>query len=223
MLAPSADLGFVGGLHTINRFTLKGENYRTMNDHDLLRQSLVQLRAPVNDQDTLIQLLSACLKALGLSTDSGLSLPDEPLNPKVLSRYIPEYQTAILENVVPHWEERLRESGNLYLVTEYFAPRAKASGTARMESILSAYSILTSHLTLQLSVDILVTLSREITPVGVFQYLLGNTDRSPSIDAAQRWSDFLKSMLSVPGRVANATESGKIVLPKDLETGYFVL
>lgn len=189
-----------------------------MSNHDILRQNLVQLRAPVNDQDTLLQLLSTSLEALDIRRDFGESSHNEPKDLRTVLHYIPEYQTSLLENVVPHWEDSLRESGKLSLVTEYFIPRKQDTSdtTAWMESIISAYFTLTSHITLQISVDILAELTREVTPLDVFQYLM---EKTSSADAIQRWSDYLKSMLTVPGKVSNAAAIGKLTIPEELETG----
>lgn len=129
----------------------------------------------------------------------------------------------LLESVAPHWEEYLRESENLNLITDYFVPPAGKRGppnrVARMEPILSAYSTVTNHISTQLSIEILATLNGESTPSEVFRYLFDNTDYS-SVDATQRWADFLKYMFSIPGKASNAAGSRDIVIPKELETGY---
>lgn len=195
-----------------------------MSNHDILRQTLVQLRAPISDQDTLVQLLSTALKVLGIYYEPNDSTGVESPNLKMLLRYIPEYQTLLLESVAPHWEEYLRESENLNLITDYFVPPAGKRGppnrVARMEPILSAYSTVTNHISTQLSIEILATLNGESTPSEVFRYLFDNTDYS-SVDATQRWADFLKYMFSIPGKASNAAGSRDIVIPKELETGTF--
>jgi hypothetical protein len=90
-----------------------------------------------------------------------------------------------------------------------------------MESILSAYCTLTGNITSQFSVDVLARLSQEVTLLDVFGYLLDGTDHS-SINASQRWSDYMTTFFSVPGKASNATASGKVSLPAKLEVGCVV-
>jgi len=170
--------------------------------------------------------LDTSLKLLGARYDSITSSSDEPPNLKALLRYIPEYQISILENVIPHWADQFQENGNLSLLTDYFIPaqierHGFTNDAPRMESILSSYYTLTGNLNLQLSLDILARLSQEVTPLDIFGYLLGSADRS-SINASQRWSDYMKAFFSVPSKATNATESGKVAIPAQLEVGYVV-
>jgi hypothetical protein len=197
-----------------------------MNKHDALRQNLAHLRLPITDQDEISQLLDTSLKLLGVRYDSVTSSSDEPPNLKALLRYIPEYQISILENVIPHWADQLQENGNLNLLTDFFIParierRGFTNDAPRMESILSSYYTLTRNLNLQFSLDILARLSQEVTPLDVFGYLLDSADHS-FMNASQRWSDYMKAFFSTPGKAANATESGRIAIPAQLEVGYVV-
>jgi len=196
-----------------------------MDDDNILRQNLLRLRSPISDKDDLLQILTRSLRILGVRYDPATSSSYEPPNIKFLSRYIPEYQLILLENLVPHWVDRFQQSGDLSLLTDYFVPsptsRQKRPGdTPRMEIIISAYSILTTNYISQFSVDVLSKLTREVPPLDCFRYLLETTDSVSSINTSERWGDYVKAMLSVPGKVANAVALSHAAMPAELEIGY---
>jgi telomere length regulation protein len=199
-----------------------------MSAQETLRETLDRLRAPVNDEETLIDLLTIPLGPLSLASSSG----DESahsVDAKLFLRYIPEYQTALIQNVLPHWFDHLHDSGKLPIATIYFMPKL-ASGSfprhsssiswnfAVMECIISAHSTLIVEPISQFAVDMLSTICRVHSPLDVFCYIFKSSHDPAGRLNSERWTDYLRSLFSVVGRVSNASIDGKLNIPENLET-----
>lgn len=199
-----------------------------MSAQETLRETLDRLRAPVNDEETLIDLLTVHLGPLGLTYSSSRDEETHSIDAKLFLRYIPEYQTALLQNVLPHWFDHLRDSGKLSIATTYFMPKL-ASGSfprhssipwnfAVMECIISAHSTLVVEPISQFAVDTLSTICRIHSPVDVFCYIFMNSHDPAGRLSSERCADYLRSLFSIFGRISNASIDGQLKVPENLET-----
>jgi telomere length regulation protein len=200
-----------------------------MSAQETLRETLDRLRAPVNDEETLISLLTIPLAPLGLTSSSAGDEAVLSIDAKLFLRYIPEYQTVLLQNVLPHWFDHLRDSGKLPIVTMYFMPKLVSGSLpprhssipwnfAVMECIISAHSTLIVEPISQFSVDTLSTICRIHSPLDVFCYIFMNSHDPAARLSSERWIDYLHSLFSVVGRVSNASIDGKLNVPENLDT-----
>ncbi|KAG8833666.1 telomere binding protein [Serendipita sp. 399] len=195
-----------------------------MSHSDTLRSSLTRLRAPIGDQDELISTLSIPAELLGLVATA---VQQETTRSAI--RFVSEYQYTLVQHVIPHWEDKLRESGQLHLFQAFFLPSDLSLNAATPSDYIRIYCIISSHSSLirrpisQFAIDTLEELCKIYPIHRVFEYLF--TRRYKELmkeNADELWTDYLTSLFSIPGRLGNATSDGKLRLPAALEIKHFL-
>lgn len=178
------------------------------------------LREQVADVGSLIDLLQACLTALGLRGDG----PDvEPSSTKnAIQRYLPSIQIHLLTDTLPNFIHALDED-QLAIVKTLFVP-AKAAGKHRLK--ISRWIALTTTLTLPPFLNAAQTpvlpipsrgfmldiLSRMTTQYGIDQLYWAVWSESSEARGSRgkagaeqlMWEEAVKSIVSVPAKCANA-------------------
>lgn len=190
-----------------------------------VRDAVNKLQSPVPDLSTLLVLISSLLDCIGLLPPHYRQYNTAPLHPEAFntSRHLPLLQRALLEYVIPTWQPDLSREKLMPLVEQWFIPDtfSYTSPTAG-EVTVHAYSSILSLPFTSYSMNLLARLTKayplDRLHTTVFsQPIKASTPRQTIL----AWEDVVKSILSVPARVANALE-GKGELPKELEQGpYF--
>lgn len=188
-----------------------------MFNDDTLRENLLRLRGQVHDEETLIGLLSLPLELLGFVTSTVDQ--SEGLDKRKIKKYIRDYQSCLVRDVLPHWVERLAEMNKISLVKTYFIPIPKTD--ASKEALISSYDSLIAPPILQFSVDTLCELCDVFTPLDAFEHLFAGNTPEGIQEAAQTWTDFNKSLFSIPGRLMNASVEEKLDIPDRLLSNQF--
>ncbi|KAI9510400.1 telomere length regulation protein-domain-containing protein [Russula earlei] len=190
-----------------------------------VRDVINKLQSPIPDLPALLVLVSSLLDCVGLLPPQYKQYNTAPLHPEAFNalRHLPPIQRALLEHVIPTWEPDLSREKLIPLVDQWFIPDAFSyASPAAGEVTAHAYgSILSLSLT-PYSTNLLARLTKayplDRLHASVFSHL--NRDSSPG-QTTLAWEDVVKSILSVPARVANAFE-GRGEIPKELEQGpYF--
>lgn len=169
-----------------------------------LRVVIQQLQQPVTELSSLLALLAAPLGMLGVLPSQLRQYNTSPLQEdqsKAL-RYIPTIQRIILESIVPLWEFALAEAGAAAILDTYFCPaQTKNASAVGYVALLSYETILSTPLS-DFSIRLLSRLSEEYR-VGEL-YLAIN-----SVERKIKWEDYIRNLLSVPAKVANAVGVGQ--------------
>ena len=190
-----------------------------------VRDVLHKLQSPVADLPTLLAHISGLLDCVGLLPPHYRRHNTAPLHSAAFNsqRHIPPLQRAILEHVIPTWESDLSREKLMPLVEQWFIPDAFSyTSPATGEVTVHAYNSILSLPFNPYSMNLLARLTKayplDRLHTSVFSRL--SKDSSPR-QTTLAWEDVVKSILSVPARIANFFE-GKGELPKDLEQGpYF--
>lgn len=199
-----------------------------MSIHDTLRETLRRLQSPVSEEETLLDLLSTPLRLFGIIPPKGNHDATSDVDAKTFLRFIPEFQRTLLQTILPHWLDHLRESGHQSLLSTYFMPRIVSGSLPSenpllpwnfrvMECVIAAHSTLITEPISQFAVDTLSTIFRIHSPLDVFCYIFKN-DRDPGGRLnVERWSDYLQALFAIVGRVSNAAINDKISVPNNLD------
>ncbi|KAI0060825.1 hypothetical protein BV25DRAFT_1806725 [Artomyces pyxidatus] len=178
----------------------------------------------VSDLPTLLSLISAPLDCLGLLPPpykhyNTVLLAKEAFNTR---RHLPLLQRAVLEHVLPTWEPTLSERGLLVLVEQYFVPDAFSYAIPSAgEVAIYAYSTVLSLALTTYSIGILARLSKSYPIDRIHTSVFSGTSKgSLPGQTTLAWEDAVKSVVSVPAKVANAL-AGKGDLPEGLEQGAY--
>jgi telomere length regulation protein len=191
-----------------------------------VRNTINRLQSPVPDLSTLLMLISSLLDCISLLPPQYKPYNTAPLHPEAFnpSRHLPPLQRALLEHIVPTWQPELSRETLMPLIEQWFIPDAFSyASPAAGEVTVHAYNSILSLPFTPYSMDLLARLTKayplDRLHTTVFSQL--HKDSSPQ-QTILAWEDVVKSILSVPARVANALE-GKGEPPKELEQGpYFV-
>ena len=189
-----------------------------------VRDVINQLQLPVPDLPTLLALVSSLLDCIGLLPPQYMPYNRAPLHSAAfnIQRHLPPLQRALLEHVIPTWEPDLSRDKLMPLVEQWFIPDSFSyARPAAGEVTVHAYRSILSLSFTPYSMDLLARLTKAY-PVdrlhtSVFAHLNKDSSSQQTILA---WEDVVKSILSVPARVANSLE-GKDDPPKDLEQGTY--
>ena len=190
-----------------------------------VRNAINKLQSLIPDMSTLLALISGLLDCIGLLPPHYKQYNTASLYPGAInsSRHLPTLQRALLEHVIPTWHPELSREKLMPLVEQWFIPDAFSyASPAAGEVAMHAYSSILSLPLTPYSMDLLARLTKayplDRLHTTVFPQL--NKDSSPQ-QTTLAWEDVVKSILSVPARVANVLE-GKGEIPKELEQGpYF--
>ncbi|PVG00939.1 hypothetical protein CPB86DRAFT_154849 [Serendipita vermifera] len=198
-----------------------------MASSDTLQDILTRLRAPKHEHDDLVKLLSQGLQALGLPLPTLQTSPishHDVADLQETIRYIPKFQLVLVENILPHWVDLLRDSGHMDLVTSYFLPiMKKAPTTSKVQNILME-CVISAHVNLlippisQFSIDLLNRIHTSYPPDNVFNYIIHRKGNIISNYPLERWGDYVDSLLQTSGKVMNAAGENKMVVPDRLHS-----
>jgi telomere length regulation protein len=183
-----------------------------------LRECLSQLQAPVHDLQTLTNLLASSLAAYTIlpphhqqfvetSTSSSRS--------QKVVRLIPQFQSAVLEQVLPNWEQTLEENDLIPLVQQWFCPVNSSSEYAADVARYALSSILGVPLQ-QSTIAILERLLYHYPLSSIYCHFFPASGVLSTV--AIDWDQYLKDIFSLPAKVANASGVGGIKVPEQLQT-----
>ncbi|KAH9038997.1 telomere length regulation protein-domain-containing protein [Lactarius pseudohatsudake] len=188
---------------------------------DQIRDVVNRLKAPIPDLPTLLALISGPLDSIGLLPPHYRQYNTAPLPVAVnITRHVPPIQRALLEHVIPTWEIVLSQEKLTSLVEQWFIPDAFSyAKPAAGEVAIHAYAAILSLPLTSYSMNVLARLMKAypLDRLHSRVFSLGDAHSSSS-QSIFEWEDVVKSILSVPARVANALE-GKGECPKELEQG----
>ncbi|KAH9174221.1 telomere length regulation protein-domain-containing protein [Lactarius sanguifluus] len=188
---------------------------------DQIRDVVNRLKAPISDLPTLLALISGPLDSIGVLPPHYRQYNTAPLPAAVnISRHVPPIQRALLEHVIPTWEIVLSQEKLTSLVEQWFIPDAFSyAKPAAGEVAVHAYAAILSLPLTPYSMNLLARLTKAYPLDRLHSRVFSLGDAHPSSSQSIfEWEDVVKSILSVPARVANALE-GKGECPKELEQG----
>ncbi|TFK55205.1 hypothetical protein OE88DRAFT_1732466 [Heliocybe sulcata] len=180
-----------------------------------VQQHISRLQHPISSSRELVSLLYAPLCALGLVREdrrydevNAVSLPSDALQP---AKHIPSLQRVLLEHVIPRWWDALNDEGNLHLLERYFYPFSdvRARESVLREVVCSAYSTLLSVPLNAYSLRLVVELVKRCPVERVHHIILDDAEGGGRQKKSVLWEDYIKSMVALPGKVANALLTGK--------------
>ena len=179
------------------------------------------LQSPGHGISSILALLTAALHATGLLPAAYSSYNVRPLSTEVnIPKHVPLIQRTLLEHVAPSWELPLRQSSNYLLLEQFFCPVDVPRRAPATEVALLAYStILSSHFTL-FSVRLLQRLSVEFPTDALYEAIF---NRGSVVEKELIWENYVRNLLGVPSRVANAFGAGlRGEIPRVLEQAFFI-
>jgi len=168
---------------------------------DDVKQILDVLQSPIPDLATLLILLARPLESIGLlqarfQKYASEKLPKGSFN---IPKHLPVIQMALLQNILPSWDGALHEENALEIVDQFFCPTPSASHNAG-RTALEAYNTILSTPFNTFSVQYLSQLTRSYSIQTLFGCVF---DSGSSNVAAIRWEDCVRTVISVPAKVAN--------------------
>jgi telomere length regulation protein len=185
-----------------------------------LRECLSQLQRPIHDLQTLRDLVASSLAAYGILLPRYQQFAETsvPLsrNQKAI-RLIPQFQLAVLEQVLPNWEQTLEENDLVPLVQQWFCPVSSSSEYATDVSRHALASILGIPLR-QFTVAILERLLYHYPLSSIYCHYFP-VSGALSIVAID-WDEYLKDIFSLPAKVANASGLGGMHISEQLENRF---
>lgn len=208
---------------------------------DAFRSQVVELRSrydqPIKDHDALLDLLLGPLDLLGLVPES--------LNSKISShahwirlhlgpalhaeaikhyRWIVDVQLALLQRILPDWQERLTQDGLLeVLIQQWFVPVKETAQDDAVGAVLSCSlatftDLLTSRYANKPEASTRPKLRPEtwtlmekalfgfVQRASIAEMVLHCQTQGSQAHVELAWSDIVRHLLSLPDRIANAYE-----------------
>jgi hypothetical protein len=185
-----------------------------------LRECLSRLQRPVHDLQTLTNLLASSLAAYDVLpprhqhfVETSVSLSRD----KKAVRLIPQFQFALLEQVLPNWEQTLEENDLMPLVQQWFCPVNSSSEYAAGVARHALSSILGVPLR-QYTVAILERLLYHYPLSSIYCHFFPVSGGLFTL--AIDWDEYLKDIFSLSTKVANASSLGGIQTPEQLGTRF---
>jgi telomere length regulation protein len=190
-------------------------------DPDDIGSLVHALQSPAHGISSILAVLTAASHATGLLPAAYNSYNVRPLSTEVsISKHVPLIQRTLLEHVAPSWELPLRQSNNYLLLEQFFCPVNVPSHAPATEVALLAYStILSSHFT-EFSVRLLQRLSVEFPMDMLYEAIFNG---GSVVEKELIWENYVRNLLGVPSRVANAFGAGlKGEIPRVLEQAFYI-
>ncbi|KAI0078993.1 telomeric DNA binding protein [Panus rudis PR-1116 ss-1] len=187
-----------------------------------IRETISRLQAPIPDLSTLLALLSGALDTIGLLPPRFLRYNSLPLSKGAVnvSKHVPILQRALLEHVIPTWEQALKEEHAYELVEQYFCPDSFSFSTPYAAEIaLHAYSTILSLPLTEYSLQFFVRLSKSY-PIDVLWTTIFRGSRSVVENRELTWQDYVRNIASIPVKVANSLDHLPTI-PPELEVGNY--
>ena len=168
---------------------------------DDLKQILDALQSPISDLEVLLTLLARLLESIGpLQTRfQKYALEKLPKGSFNIPKHLPVIQRALLQNILPSWDNTLREENALEISDQFFCPTPSVSQNAN-RTALEAYATILSTPFNAFSVRYLSQLTRSYPIQSIFDCVF---DSNPLNIAAIRWEDCVRAVISAPTKVAN--------------------
>ncbi|KAF9653888.1 hypothetical protein BDM02DRAFT_3086639 [Thelephora ganbajun] len=168
---------------------------------DDVKQILDALQSPISDLETLLPLLARPLESIGLLQTQSQKYVSEKLPRGSLNipKHLPVIQRALLQNILPSWDNALYEENALELADQFLCPTLPTPQNAT-RTALEAYGTILSAPFNDFSIRYLSQLARSYTIQTLFYCVF---DSDPPNIAALRWEDCVRAVISVPTKVAN--------------------
>lgn len=187
-----------------------------------LRECLSQLQGPIHDLQTLTNLLASSLAAYSILLPRYQQFVETPIplsrNQKAV-RLIPQFQLAILEQVLPNWEQTLEDNDRMPLVQQWFCPVNSSSEYATDVARHALSSTLGVPLR-QSTVTILERLLHHYPLSSIYCHFFPETGALSIVPID--WDEYLKDIFSLPVKLANARGLGGIQISEQLENRFVV-
>lgn len=186
---------------------------------DDVKQILDTLQSPISDLETLLISLARPLESIGLlqTQFQRYALQKLPKGAFNIPKHLPVIQRALLQSILPSWENTLHEGDALKIADQFFCPIPSTLQNA-VRVALEAYTTILSTPFDTLSVRYLSQLTRSYPIQTLFDYVF---DSNPPNTAAIRWEDCVRAAISVPTKVANFCGRGHPV-PENLQYGTYI-
>lgn len=168
---------------------------------DDVKQILDSLQSPIPDLETLLNLLARPLDSIGLLQTRFQKYVSEKL-PKgsfSIPKHLPVIQRALLQNILPSWDDALHEENALDIAGGFLCPMPSSSQNAILTA-LEAYTTILSTPFNTFSIRYLSELTRSYHIQLLFDGVFDSN--SPDI-ASIRWEDCVRAAISLPTKVAN--------------------
>ena len=190
-----------------------------------VRDVIDRLQRPVPNLPTLLSLLSGPLHCLGL-------LPPRfiPYNKEVflsssvdVLNHIPSLQRALLDYIAPTWDAILLEANSIVLLDQYFCPDIFSFALPTAENIvLLAYGAVFSQPLTKYGIDMLARMTKEYPVDRLHAAFFGRSDQESPCrwKGMLGWEDYVRNLIMVPAKVANAV-AGKADNFPTLEHGSY--
>ncbi|KAF9793253.1 telomere length regulation protein-domain-containing protein [Thelephora terrestris] len=168
---------------------------------DDVKHILDSLQSPISDLETLLNLLARPLESIGLlqtrfQNHVSEKLPKGSFN---IPKHLPVIQRALLQSILPSWDSALRESNVIEIADQFLCPKSPTSQNA-IRTALEAYTTILSIPFNTFSIQYLSRLASSYHIQILFDCLF---DSNPQNIAAIRWEDCVRTVISVPTKVAN--------------------
>lgn len=183
-----------------------------------VRNVVDRLRRPIPDLPTLLALLSGPLDSLSLLPTKFRRYNTEPLlsDSVHVLKQIPSFQRALLDYIAPTWDTLLAEEDAIMLLDQFFCPISFALPAA-VSVVLQAYTSISSQPLTEYGINILARMTTEYPVDRLHGAFFSRKDRSK---AMLEWEDYVRNIVAVPAKVANAA-AGKANIPPLLEHGSY--
>jgi len=168
---------------------------------DDVKQVLDALQSPISNLETLLTLLARPLESIGLLQTRFQKYASEkfPKGSFNIPKHLPVIQRALLQNTLPSWDSTLRGENVLEIADQFFCPTPSTLQNA-CRTALEAYTTILSTPFNTISVRYLSKLARSYPIQPLFDSIF---DLNPSNIAAIHWEDCVRTVISVPTKVAN--------------------
>ncbi|KAH6918883.1 telomeric DNA binding protein [Coprinopsis sp. MPI-PUGE-AT-0042] len=190
-------------------------------DHlDEVQDLLNKIQAPIENMETVLAYLAAPLDDIGLLPPLYKRYNLEPLRKGSVNvtRHLARFQRAILQHVLPVWDDALGRRKALILVDQYFCPDLFSNALPISGDVaLVAYSTLLSSTLSSYAIGLLERLSNEY-PIDRLHYAVYTGNHTQAQDVA--WNDCIRNFVMVPAKVAN-TAGMERTIPPLLENGVY--
>ncbi len=177
-----------------------------------IRETTSRLRVAILQEDELLELLAAPLAACNLLPPEFQRYHTKPYPSAgglMRPRWVPALQSVLLQHVVPHWYQPLKDEGRVAILEQYFCPVDADSEIASVFSS-NAYMLLSAS-----SIDEFcsIILARLLI-VHPLHDLFSSFTRNRRVSFGDvEWEAFSQAYVSISSRVANSNLYVKGELP----------
>jgi len=192
-------------------------------DSSVIRDVIDRLQRPIPDLPTLLALLSGPLDCLGLLPPQLRIYNREPLPSGSVDvfNHISYLQRALLDYIAPTWDVSLQEEGEIVLLDQYFCPDSYSCASSTAENVvLIAYASILSQPLTKYGIALLARISKEYHVDRLHATFFAQQGRESPPSSMLGWEDYVRNIVMVPAKVANAL-AGNADVPPSLEHGLY--